>query len=642
MNGKKLFTLMNHIDEDLILDAMPLAHKGMAPPPRRKHHPFLAIGRFMESGVAAAVLSILVAGGIMVGIVMAARMASDPSYDGSDAGALSGNHGNIGNRPTPGLDEEPNGNLPEPPVATDIDPAVPGTIVKPDTDLIVSIRAPQFTDQSYYLNERYCVWESARARVPNADGSENAYEADGPGALYQIDQLADVLKQKPLSLPMNATSLAVTVNREGMTLIGAAVVWEDSMDTLGPAPGYSQPKKIQIQEDGTLVLNPLRDHGSCYLILTVRYTYSTDIMDIDGSYEYAVYVDVTEEPVMAGLPFLLIGTGLYELSEPHIVSGQFTRPLEDGVTAEDTVRAADRLTPAEVEEMASSWAVPKLIYTVQNGKMQQAPISFSIWSGQSRITIPQIRVYDRSTFEEVAVFTDSVIHSLPVKDYIVILDVVAADGVYRIDGKSYNAVDDIQVQLFFLYVAPSDVDNDHATSPDETEAIPVIEGYPYGLVEFDVEDMHKLARLNRNDETAMQSFAESQAPIDYPDVQAMADLLARLPIPRWKDNLPTALYFPGSRTVTFALEVSEIQYQFEVICDPSYQKKLLSKLTLLSTPVDIGDGIQMVARDGHTHLYLMMDGYLTKLSLWGDKELITEKEDDDFFYALTVAPLWGS
>ncbi len=70
------FALLSSIDEELVLDAIPPAGFGAAAPRRKRAA--RAYDRFMSSGLVAAVLSILVAGGILTAIVLTNRQATPP------------------------------------------------------------------------------------------------------------------------------------------------------------------------------------------------------------------------------------------------------------------------------------------------------------------------------------------------------------------------------------------------------------------------------------------------------------------------------------------------------------------------------------------------------------------------------------
>ncbi len=75
MNGQAIFEHIQYIDEDLILEALPASWQAASgPAPRRKG----AFGRLMSSPVAAVILSVIVAGGVLTGIILAGRMEPDP------------------------------------------------------------------------------------------------------------------------------------------------------------------------------------------------------------------------------------------------------------------------------------------------------------------------------------------------------------------------------------------------------------------------------------------------------------------------------------------------------------------------------------------------------------------------------------
>ncbi len=82
MSAVDQFACLSGIDDDLILDAIPAAWLGATPPKRNRLA--AAYDRFMSSGIAAAVLSVVVALGVLTGIVMLTRhdLPDDPPAGG--------------------------------------------------------------------------------------------------------------------------------------------------------------------------------------------------------------------------------------------------------------------------------------------------------------------------------------------------------------------------------------------------------------------------------------------------------------------------------------------------------------------------------------------------------------------------------
>ncbi len=76
MNGKRLFTLIEQVDDDLILEALPASWGGKgaaARPPRPRH----SLGRFFDNGWVIAALCVLVSGAVLGGVIWLGRQ--DPS-----------------------------------------------------------------------------------------------------------------------------------------------------------------------------------------------------------------------------------------------------------------------------------------------------------------------------------------------------------------------------------------------------------------------------------------------------------------------------------------------------------------------------------------------------------------------------------
>ncbi len=70
--------LLSQMDEDLILEALPAAWFPMIGKPRRpKKHPFRALGRFAESGWGVAIISGIVALGVLVAVILAGQKTPD-------------------------------------------------------------------------------------------------------------------------------------------------------------------------------------------------------------------------------------------------------------------------------------------------------------------------------------------------------------------------------------------------------------------------------------------------------------------------------------------------------------------------------------------------------------------------------------
>ncbi len=91
MKGQYLHEMINNVDDDLLLDAMPPAWQKGKKATVCKPLSTLgrAMGRMMNSGVAAAVLSGVVAVGVLTAIVLAGQSQPQPPAQGSPAGQIS-------------------------------------------------------------------------------------------------------------------------------------------------------------------------------------------------------------------------------------------------------------------------------------------------------------------------------------------------------------------------------------------------------------------------------------------------------------------------------------------------------------------------------------------------------------------------
>ncbi len=258
MKGQKLSELLNDIDDDLLADAMPPAWKaGRVRTPKKERHPLRTLGRIMDSGWTAAVLSAVVAIGVIVAIVMAGRAAGGPGVKGD------------------GPDGQPAG---QPGVSTES----PNEEWTNTTDLTVEL--PPVTmhmNGGYYLvdrmvglADRYMLNQS----VMDLEKGEG-YDADGLGALYQLPELAPALIEKGTQIPSDCTELSFTVRESDSRITGIVICSPDG-------------EQISSVSDSRVRMATLRATGfdGCILVVRVKTESATDTYSETRFDEYPVYV----------------------------------------------------------------------------------------------------------------------------------------------------------------------------------------------------------------------------------------------------------------------------------------------------------------------------------------------------------------
>ncbi len=226
MNGQKLSELLTDIDSDLVTDAMPPDWRAgkvkKVKKPKREHHFFRTLGDIMDSGWAAAILSVLVAGAVLTGIVMAGRMAA------GDQGPAGDNKQDAPYQPGAQIDASTErgegwGAKDEPPESSLLSPVLPDTDITIgipdeipfDAPVAMHMNGTLYTDHFFALYDGYLVSDWREYHNP-ADG--DGYDATGDGAAYHLPELAETLKENGCAIASACKSLTFTARYAHMTV----------------------------------------------------------------------------------------------------------------------------------------------------------------------------------------------------------------------------------------------------------------------------------------------------------------------------------------------------------------------------------------------------------------------------------------
>ncbi len=230
MKGEKLSELLTDIDPDLVADAMPPDWKrgkvGKVRRPKKERRWLHTLGDIMDSGWAAAILSVVVSVGVLTAIVWAGRQAAmEPgtgdggtNRPGGQVGAqIDGNTDDAGNRgearPDLPLDDvESNGHYD---TETDITIGIPDGIPTMDAPVAMHMNGTLYTDNTIGLYDGYLVSEWLEYHDP-ADG--NSYDATGDGAASCLPDIAEGLIAKGYALASACRSLTFTTYYAHMTV----------------------------------------------------------------------------------------------------------------------------------------------------------------------------------------------------------------------------------------------------------------------------------------------------------------------------------------------------------------------------------------------------------------------------------------
>ncbi len=267
MNGQRISELLNDMDEDLVLDAMPpLWRAGKVRPVRAARRPWAALGRIMESGWVAAILSVVVSLSVLAAIVWAGRHAPvgpGDVFTVGPGGQLSGETAGETLAETP--EETPAATLPE-------------TLPWIEAPVQMVLNREIYVLETVGLFEGYVVGES----VLDHEKGEG-YNADGLGALYQIDELAAGLKESAVAVRSEVSSVQFGA-KDTYSTVTSVTVLDPTGEVLRSVSG------------ALLQLDEFRGMGleGVFLVATVVTDYETPTYQKHGTYEYPVYLRFAE------------------------------------------------------------------------------------------------------------------------------------------------------------------------------------------------------------------------------------------------------------------------------------------------------------------------------------------------------------
>ncbi len=401
MNGHKLSELLTDIDEDLVTDACPPEWQaGIIKPPKKKRHPFRALGRVLDSGWTAAVLSILVAGGILVALIVAGRYAA-----GLPDGNASSKPGNApvegpghmadappaGNPSSPGLDAAENGDKAEgllPGLGIEWDSALPET-AEADTfpnevffpyenaPLTVAFRYFYSIDHRVAVTEGYPLTTSTYPTDPTFEGPP--VESTGVGVSERIKELRDRLDHDPIYLPYTCQYVEL-LPRDEQVLITRVQIFTYDGEQLSDSDTWDMK-----------VLYAAAPEYTFFVVITAAEHSEEDGIATDRITEYPLYIKLEDtdmppaEETFAPLPIEGYPTTTVILRDEAVFAAMYGNLNLDPEASDDMAKFADRYCPpADAFEAAS---LIKLIRSVPVPKYKdEAPSYASYWVGDRGMT----------------------------------------------------------------------------------------------------------------------------------------------------------------------------------------------------------------------------------------------------------------
>ena len=411
-NGLSAFELLGGLDDGMIAAAT-LPEGAAIPTPARKGGEPGRFGRLMESGWVAAAASVVVAVTVLAGIVAAGRGGNTmpPAAEGRPLGS---DRDQLQGYPSDDKSEEiPTGEGLEPgdPSWTEEDTVIP----RPETDVNPDQENPgevgpvsvTFDDGRTVYPEGYCVWMSGQ----QWDGNDGftGFDADGPGAVNQLAEIAD-------GLP------SMTTKGDGCTLFLAANMTLQSVRVFEAtqAGDYREMAMPGGFTDVNGYLNSLCRRDGCYVVvLEIRYeTYYSADEYVKGVDEYAFRwtVNTAVQDTLA-LQDLVLDNGYMLWTEEW---------YDGGMVSGEGMGAEGRLAELVAEGAFDDYRLRYPVWT---------PYQFTL--GDEEAPLARVTVYDvdLNRLGEAPNFT--VLHELPAGEYIVILT-VTLQGDYIPEADAYE------------------------------------------------------------------------------------------------------------------------------------------------------------------------------------------------------------
>ncbi len=322
MKGQKLSELLNDIDDDLLTDALPPDWASEAVPPK-KPRILSALGRVMDSGWAAAILSVLVSVGVLTAIILAGRSGQNPDEKPPLAGDEIGGQvdgaqpdetgADYLERPAEGVDEPGERDETEIHASDETEvvwEGMPDVIPYPDAALTLSPRGSLYSDVRHMLSKGYLLSSTVAPTDPDFEGPAN--QTQGSGAVAHLSSLGKELESNPCYLD-NCHSLIIRT-RDGSIRIVGVQIFDHDLKLLSKQTAAD----LEAAADGTLfdLENPTK--------LTVS-------MEVLKAYEpeYAFFFVITteERTVEGGIETVRIME--YPVYVKRYLSGAETEPLGD-------------------------------------------------------------------------------------------------------------------------------------------------------------------------------------------------------------------------------------------------------------------------------------------------------------------------
>ncbi len=315
MKGQRLSELLTDIDDDLVADAMPPDWRAGKVKKIKKERRFLStLGNIMDSGWTAAVLSALVAIGVISAIIWAGRNVSgsmskeptDPSAGGP--GSQMGAPGNADRDDVLLGTGTPSTDIVRP-AESAVSPPVPEEIPFPDAPVSVAPRYMLSTDIRHFPTEGYLLSEISTPADPTS--TVPATETQGPGVVGRLDELRDRLDVHPLYIYTTCHTIDIIPKDENVRVSRLQIFSYDAELLYDE----ENPKGVEPS-----LLRSFAPEYAFFVVLTVEEHIEDGVSIIDRVSEYPVYIKL-DEGDMPDDP---------GVSPPEPVDETFAPPLIEG------------------------------------------------------------------------------------------------------------------------------------------------------------------------------------------------------------------------------------------------------------------------------------------------------------------------
>ncbi len=290
MKGQRLSELLTDIDDDLVADAMPPDWRaGKVKKIKKERHFFRTLGDIMDSGWTAAILSVLVAIGVLTAIIWAGRNVSLGGADIDPGESPAGRPGSpVGAEGSADRDDvllgtgTPSTGIIRP-AESAVSPPVPEEIPFPDAPVSVAPRYMLSTDIRHFPTEGYLLSEISTPADPAS--TVPATETQGPGVVGRLDELRDRLDVHPLYIYTTCHTIDIIPKDENVRVSRLQI--------------FSYDAELLYDEENPQGVEPslLRSFAPEYaffVVLTVEEHIEDGVSIIDRVSEYPVYIKLDE------------------------------------------------------------------------------------------------------------------------------------------------------------------------------------------------------------------------------------------------------------------------------------------------------------------------------------------------------------